>query len=177
MRARWIAALVFAAVASPALAQSPPPIIVVETVRGSFTFETFPADAPKTVAHIVSLVRGGFYDGQRIHRMLPGFLVQFGDPQSRDLTKRAMWGRGPAASSGHPIGAVEFGKSRIHRKGAVGVAHMGDPTKADSQIYVTLANRPDLDGRYVVFGQVIAGDDVPARLQVGDEITRMYVKQ
>jgi cyclophilin family peptidyl-prolyl cis-trans isomerase len=53
---------------------------------------------------------------------------------------------------------------------------MGDPSKGDSQIYVTLANRPDLDGRYAVFGQVIAGDDVPGKLEVGDLITKMYVK-
>jgi peptidyl-prolyl cis-trans isomerase B (cyclophilin B) len=112
-----------------------------------------------------------------VHRALQGLVVQFGDPQSRDVSKQEEWGRGAAASSGHPIGAVEIAKNRVHRKGAVGVAHMGDPSKADSQIYVTLANRPDLDGHYAVFGQVIAGDDVPAKLQVGDTITRMYVKE
>jgi cyclophilin family peptidyl-prolyl cis-trans isomerase len=160
-----------------ARAQAPPPIIVVETSNGSFTFETFPAEAPLTVAHVVALVRGRFYDGQRIHRAVPGLLVQFGDPQSKDLTQRMLWGRGEAASSGHSIGAAEITKSRIHRKGAVGIAHRGDPSKADSQIYVTLANRPDLDGRYAVFGQVIAGDDIPARLQVGDVITKMFVKE
>ena len=158
-------------------AQPAAPLIVVEASKGSFTFETFPVDAPLTVAHIVALVRSGFYDGQRVHRAIPGLVVQFGDPQSRDPAKRVLWGRGPAASSGRPIGAAEIAKGRIHRKGAVGVAHMGNPAKADSQIYVTLANRPDLDGRYAVFGQVIAGDDVPAKLQVGDVITRMYVKE
>jgi cyclophilin family peptidyl-prolyl cis-trans isomerase len=56
------------------------------------------------------------------------------------------------------------------------MAHQGDPARADSQIFVTLADRPDLNGRYVVFGQVVSGDDVPARLERGDLITRMYVK-
>ena len=62
-------------------------------------------------------------------------------------------------------------------KGAVGLAHMGDPAKADSQIYVTLANRPDLNGHYTVFGRLIAGTDVPERIQKGDQITRMYVRE
>src|SRR5262249_26997169 len=139
--------------------------------------ETFPMDARRTVAHIVGLVRGRFYDGQRVHRAVPGLVVQFGDPQTRDLEKRAWWGRGSAASSGHPIGVAELSKHLVNRKGAVGVSHMGDPSKGDSQIYITLANRPDLDGRYVVFGQVIAGDEVPAKLEIGDIVERMYVKE
>ena len=152
------------------------PVIVVETSKGSFSFETYPNEAPLTVAHVIARVESRFYDGQRIHRALPGFVVQFGDPQSRDVTKRNLWGRGAAASSGHPIGTAEITGKRTHTKGAVGMAHMGDPTNADSQIYITLADRPDLDGRYAVFGHVISGEDVPAELQVGDVITRMYIK-
>lgn len=153
------------------------PVIVVETSKGAFAFETFPKEAPATVAHVVALVRNGFYDGQRVHRALAGFVVQFGDPQSRDLTKRELWGRGAAAASGQPIGVAEITRKRVHKQGAVAMAHMGDPAKADSQIYITVASRPDLDGRYAVFGQVIGGDDVPARLQVGDVIAKMYVKE
>jgi peptidyl-prolyl cis-trans isomerase B (cyclophilin B) len=152
-------------------------IIVVETSKGTFEFETFPVEAPKTVAHIVELVKGGFYDGQRIHRALPGFLVQWGDPRSRDASREADWGRGAEASSGHPIGASELRRKRLHRRGAVGVAHQGNPALADSQVYVTLADRPDLNSRYTVFGQVITGDDVPARLERGDLIVRMYLRR
>ena len=158
-------------------AKSPGPVIVVETTRGTFEFETYPGEAPKTVAHVVALVKGGFYDGQRVHRALPGFLIQWGDPRSRELARDAEWGRGAEASSGQPIGAAEITKKRTHFAGAVGVAHPGDPAAADSQIYVTLANRPDLDGLYAVFGRVTAGEDVPGRIQRGDLITRMYVKQ
>jgi cyclophilin family peptidyl-prolyl cis-trans isomerase len=153
------------------------PVVVVQTAKGAFSFETFPEEAPIAVAHIVALVRSGFYDGQRVHRALPGFVVQFGDPQSRDLAKRALWGRGAAASSGHPVGVAEFTTKHTNGKGAVGMAHMDDPAKADSQIYITLADRPDLDNRYVVFGQLISGEDVPETLQVGDEITRAYVQE
>jgi peptidylprolyl isomerase len=154
----------------------PIPVIVVETSNGTFAFETFPNEAPKTVAHIVALVQKGFYDGQRVHRALAGFIVQFGDPQTRDLALRDHWGRGDAASSGSPIGLAEISKRRLHQAGAVGIAHMGNPARGDSQIYITLAPRRDLDGHYAVFGRVIEGADVPARLQVGDEIRRVYVR-
>jgi cyclophilin family peptidyl-prolyl cis-trans isomerase len=177
---RRAAACVLAATllfAGRAAGQSRGPVVVVETVRGSFEFETFPIDAPLTVAHIVGLVKSGFYDGQRVHRAVPGFVVQFGDPQTRDVDTRPSWGRGAAAASGKPIGAAEITERRVHVKGAVAVAHMGDPAKGDSQIYVALANRPDLDGQYVVFGQVTDGDDVPGALQVGDVIVRVYLKQ
>jgi cyclophilin family peptidyl-prolyl cis-trans isomerase len=153
------------------------PVIVVQTTKGAFAFETYPGEAPKTVAHVVQLVRQGFYDGQRFHRALPGFVVQWGDPRSRDMSREADWGRGDAASSGTPVGATEMNKKRTHVKGAVAMAHPGDPAKADSQIYVTLTDRPDLDGRYTVFGHIIAGADVPARIQRGDLITRMYVRE
>jgi cyclophilin family peptidyl-prolyl cis-trans isomerase len=153
------------------------PVIIVDTSKGMFAIATFPREAPKTVAHVVALVRRRFYDGQRIHRAVPGFLVQWGDPRSRDGGREADWGRGPEASSGTAIGAAEVSGKRLHQAGAVGVAHPGRPAAADSQIYVTLTRRPDLDGYYAVFGQVIAGADVPARLERGDVITRMYIRE
>ena len=153
------------------------PVVMVETVRGTFRFVTFPNEAPVTVAHILALVNRHFYDGQRIHRVQPGFVVQFGDPQTRDLAKRDVWGRGEAAGSGTPIGVAEVSAKRLHLAGAVGVAHTGDPARGDSQIYITLARRPDLDGQYAVFAQLVDGDDVIARLAVGDEITRVYVQE
>ena len=161
----------------PVIAQPAGPIIVVETSKGTIEFETYPSEAPKTVAHIVELVKRGFYDGQRVHRALPGFLVQWGDPKSRDLAREADWGRGADASSGHPIGASEIRRKRLHTRGAVAMAHQGNPALADSQIYVTLANRPDLDNRYTVFGHITVGDDVPPRLEQGDLIRRMFVKE
>lgn len=169
--------------AAPVAAQSaaaqkvqPAPRIRFDTAAGAFIVETFPLDAPQTVAHIIRLVEEGFYDGQRVHRALSGFIVQFGDPRTRDESKRALWGRGPEASSGRPIGAAEIVDKQTHVAGAVGVAHMGMPANADSQIYITLAPRPDLDGQYAVFGRVVDGFDVPARLHVGDVITRATIQ-
>jgi peptidylprolyl isomerase len=129
------------------------------------------------VAHVVALIKRGFYDGQRVHRAVPEFLVQWGDPRSRDMGRAADWGRGPEASSGTSIGSAEISRKRLHSAGAVGIAHPGRPAEADSQMYVTLAARPDLDGYYTVFGQVIAGADVPGRLERGDLITRMSVRE
>lgn len=149
------------------------PIVDVETSRGHLAIELFMDETPYAVVHILKLVNAGFYDGQRVHRALPGFVVQFGDPQSRDLSLRSRWGRGAAAGSGDPIGIAEMNLPRTHAALSVGLAHLGDPKRADSQLYITLAPRPDLDGQYAVIGRVIEGDDVPGRLQVGDSIVHV----
>jgi peptidyl-prolyl cis-trans isomerase B (cyclophilin B) len=150
------------------------PVIVVETVKGTFEFETYPNEAPKTVARIVELVNKRFYNGQRVHRVVPNFVMQLGDPATRDMTKQPDWGRG---GSGTPVGAAEITKSRTHVKGAVAMAHAGDATKADSQWYVTLSPQAALDGKYTVFGKVISGMDVVGKLQVTDRIIRVTVRE
>jgi cyclophilin family peptidyl-prolyl cis-trans isomerase len=158
-------------------AQRSSALIVVETTKGTFVFDTYPREAPTSVAHIVKLVKSGFFDGQRVHRAVPGFLIQFGDPQTRDLDKRALWGRGADASSGEPIGVAELSPTRKNVALAVGLAHMGEPAKADSQLYVLLDRRPELDGQYAVIGQVVEGEQVPALLQVGDQILKVSVRE
>src|SRR5690348_15468506 len=91
--------------ATPAAKAGPAPVIVLDTVKGSIEIQTFPEDAPKTVEHIVALVKKNFYNGMRFHRAEENFLVQVGDPQSRDMSREAWWGRGPG--SGSPIGVAE----------------------------------------------------------------------
>jgi peptidyl-prolyl cis-trans isomerase B (cyclophilin B) len=172
----WTAAAGLAPAQAPATSPGAGPVIVVETVKGTFEFETYPNEAPKTVAQIVGLVKKGFYNGLRFHRVVPGFVIQVGDPRSRDMTKRDQWGRGAGAGSGHPIGVAEISEKRTHKKGAVAMAHAGDAAMADSQWYVALAPQPRLEGKYTVFGQVIAGADVPAKIQETDVIKKMYVK-
>jgi len=152
------------------------PVIVIETSRGIIEFETYPEDAPKTVEHILTLVKRRFYNGQRIHRAEGNFVIQMGDPQTRDYTKQQMWGAGPGAGSGKPVGVAEISKRRTNVKGAVGMAHAGDPTKADSQFYILRKDSPSLNGKYTIFGHVISGMDVVMKAQVGDVIKRMYVK-
>lgn len=165
--------------AAPVAAQSPAakpagPVIVVETSKGVFEFETYPADAPKTVARILELVKTRFYNGQRVHRVDRNFVIQWGDPLTRDMSKKERWGFG---GSGKPIGVAET--KRKHVKGSVAMAHAGDPAKADSQVYITLADTAGtraLDGKYTVFGGVISGMDVVAKIAVDDRIIRMTVK-
>jgi len=162
--------------AAPAAAVPTPgagPVIVVETVKGTFEFETYPNEAPRTVEHIVNLVKKNFYNGLRFHRVEPGFVIQAGDPNTRDYTKKDLWGTG---GSGTPVGVSELSRKHKHVRGAVAMAHPGNPAKADAQFYVMLGARPSLDGKYVVFGQVISGFDVPAKIRVGDVIKKMYVK-
>jgi len=149
------------------------PVIVVETEKGTFEFETYPNEAPKTVAHIIGLVNKRFYNGQRVHRVVPGFVIQMGDPATRDMTKQAAWGSG---GSGTAVGAAEISKTRTHVRGAVAMAHAGDAAKADSQFYVTMADVHRLDADYTVFGKVISGMDVVMKIAQPDRIVRVTVR-
>jgi cyclophilin family peptidyl-prolyl cis-trans isomerase len=152
-------------------ASGPGPVLVVETVKGVIQIQTYPADAPKTVEHIVALARRNFYNGLRVHRVVPGFVVQFGDPQTRDMTKRDRWGSG---GSGRSVNVSEV--KRKHVIGAVAAAHPGDPKLADSQMYIAFAAQPKLDKDFTVFGQVTSGMDVARKLAVNDIIRRVTVK-
>jgi cyclophilin family peptidyl-prolyl cis-trans isomerase len=149
------------------------PTVVVETSKGTFEFETYPNEAPRTVEHVLNLVKKNFYNGLRFHRVEPGFVIQVGDPNTRDYTKRDLWGTG---GSGTPVGVAELSRKHSHVKGAVAMAHPGNAAKADAQFYVTLAPKPNLDGKYVVFGNLVSGFDVPDKIRVGDVIRKMYVK-
>ncbi len=159
--------------AKPATPKAPAPVIVLETVKGTIEFETFPDEAPKTVAHIVELVKKNFYNGMRFHRAEENFLVQVGDPQSRDMSREAYWGRGPG--SGNPIGVSEIGK-RKHVPGSVAMAHSGDPKFADSQFYIVMQPRPGLDGKYTIFGRVTSGMEVVKKLKRADILKKASVK-
>ena len=156
------------------------PVVVFETVKGSFEIELFPKDAPKSVEHILALVKKNFYNGLRIHRLVPGFVVQFGDPLTRDMSQKDRWGNG---GSGREIGVAEISPKRPHRLGAVALAHRGDPKGADSQLYIALSGLEDPRianiqrmGIYPVIGQVISGMDVVRKLAVPDVIRRATVK-
>ena len=149
------------------------PVVVIETTKGTFEFETYPTEAPKTVEHILALVKRNFYNGLRFHRVEPGFVVQVGDPNSRDYTKKHLWGTG---GSGKPVGVAEPSRKRLHLRGAVAMAHSGNPSQADAQFYVTLSAVPRLDGKYVVFGRVINGMEVVSKIAIGDVIRKASVK-
>ena len=170
-----------AAPAAPAAAakRSPGagPVVVFDTAKGTFEVETYPNEAPKSVEHFLTLVKRNFYNGLRVHRMVPGFVVQFGDPQTRDMTKRDDWGN---RGSGKAINVAEISPKRPHKLGAVALAHAGDPRQGDSQIYICInadsARYDQIDGDFTVFAQVISGIDVVRQLKETDVIRRATVR-
>jgi cyclophilin family peptidyl-prolyl cis-trans isomerase len=149
-------------------------VIVLETVKGNIEIETYPEEAPKTVAQIVGLVKRNFYNGLRFHRA-EFSLIQVGDPTTRNMAMRDWWGR---AGSGKPIGAAEPTKKRRNIRGAVAMAYPGTDAKAaDSQFYILTKTHPDFDGKYTVFGQVIKGMEVVDKIQIADILKRAFVKE
>jgi len=138
-------------------------MIVIETSYGNIEIQLYPQDAPKTVARIKELAEKGFYNGLSFHRVVPGFVVQGGDPKG-DGT----------GGSGQNLPA-EF-NSRQHVDGTVAMARAADPNSADSQFYIALARIPYLDGQYTVFGQVTTGLDIVHKIKIGDKMTKVTVK-
>jgi peptidyl-prolyl cis-trans isomerase B (cyclophilin B) len=155
-----------------AQAPAPGPIVVIETTKGTITIETYPSEAPKTVENFLALVKSNFYNRQHFHRA-ESFVIQVGDPDSKDMAKKDSWGR---RGNGKPVGVAEISKKLKHKKGAVGMAHAGDPAKADSQFYITRLAGKIPEGKYAIFGQVTSGMDVVDKIEVGDTVKRMYVK-
>jgi cyclophilin family peptidyl-prolyl cis-trans isomerase len=169
--------LVAAPVVAQGTGQATPavgPVLVFETVKGTFEIETFPGEAPKTVAHIVGLVNKRFYNGLRVHRVVPNFVVQIGDPQTRDMTKKPQWGTG---GSGTAIGVAEFSKTMKHAVGLVSMAHAGDPARADSQFFIVIGPASHLDGKHQIWGRISSGMDTVRKLAVEDRIVRATVKE
>jgi len=137
-------------------------IAVIETSRGVIKFSFYSEDAPNTVANFIKLAKSGFYDGTKFHRVEPGFVIQGGDPNSKDDDPSNDGLGGP----GYAVKA-EF-NSRKHVEGTVAMARSQDPDSAGSQFYITLAPQPHLDNNYTVFGQVTEGLDVIPKVQKGD---------
>jgi cyclophilin family peptidyl-prolyl cis-trans isomerase len=150
------------------------PIIVFDTAKGTFEVETYPNEAPKHVALVLSLVKKINKNGVTKHRAETGMLVQWGDPQTRDMTKKEDWG---TRGSGNPVGVSEVSPKRPHRIGAVGAAWSRDPRSFDGQIYVVTSAQSQLNSRYTVFGQVISGMDVIEKLRIPDVIKRATVRE
>ncbi len=148
---------------SNTLTPSAPPLVTVETEKGSFKFVMFPNSAPNTVNNFIALARVGFYDGLTFHRVEPDFVVQGGDPN----------GDG-SGGPGYDIKA-EF-NSRPHLEGTVAMARGEDPDSAGSQFYICLGPQPGLDGKYTVFGQVTEGMDVVKKIAVGDKMLKVTVE-
>jgi peptidyl-prolyl cis-trans isomerase B (cyclophilin B) len=121
--------------------------------------------APNTVENFKKLARSGFYDGTAFHRIVKGFMIQGGDPLTKDPAKESRYGTG---DPGYKIKA-EF-NDRSHERGVLSMARSSDPDSAGSQFFICLANVSRLDHQYTTFGKIIKGDDVLGK--IGDtEVT------
>ena len=125
-------------------------VAVIETKFGNMVMEFFPVDAPKTVENFINLTENGFYDGTKFHRIIPNFMIQGGDPLSKDDSLIQQWGTG---SSNHTINA-EFNDIK-HMRGIVSMARARDPNSASSQFFIVHKDSTFLDKQYTVFGRLI----------------------
>jgi cyclophilin family peptidyl-prolyl cis-trans isomerase len=134
-------------------------IAEIKTAQGTIKVEFFPNAAPKHVESFLNLSKDGFYDGTLFHRIAPGFVIQGGDPLSKSIADKGMWGTG---DPGYSLPA-EF-SDIPHTRGIVSMARSSDPNSAGSQFFIVLEDsdliRASLDERYTVFGRVIEGMDV-----------------
>jgi cyclophilin family peptidyl-prolyl cis-trans isomerase len=125
---------------------------IITTSFGDIKIEFYPDVARKTVENFEKLAKSGFFDGSLFHRIVPGFVIQGGDPESRDPSNRSKWGTG---GPGWTVKA-EFNKNS-HLRGAISMARSRDPDSAGSQFFIVLRDAKFLDGQYTVFGKVTSG--------------------
>jgi len=127
--------------------------VLITMNGGTFLIEFFPEDAPNTVHNFLKLVESGYYDGIVFHRIIPGFMIQTGDPNTKDPdVDRSLWGQG---GPGYQI-KEEFNTIQ-HDRGIVSMARSNHPDSAGSQFFIVLEDSPHLDGQYTVFGRLIPG--------------------
>lgn len=130
-------------------------VAVMKTTLGEMVIEFWPDVAPKTVENFVTLAKKGFYDGTCFHRVIRGFMIQGGDPLTKDPAKEALWGTG---DPGYKIKA-EF-NDRPHEKGVISMARGPHPDSAGCQFFICHGRAPHLDRQYTAFGKLIKGEEV-----------------
>jgi len=127
------------------------PVATIEMEGGDvMKLELYPDIAPNTVANFIELANAGFYDGLIFHRVIPGFMIQGGDPQGTGMGGPGYCIRGEFAANG-------FENNLSHERGVISMARSGDPDSAGSQFFIMHADYPALDGQYAAFGRVIEG--------------------
>ena len=128
-------------------------MVIIEMENGKkIKIELYPDIAPETVKNFEELVGRGFYDGLIFHRVIPGFMIQGGDPEGTGMGGSGKRIRGEFAANGHP-------NSLKHTRGVISMARSMNPNSASSQFFIMHADAPHLDGQYAAFGKVIEGMD------------------
>jgi len=149
------AAGLFAADETPAKA----PKALIKTKFGDMEIVFFPDKAPKHVENFVTLAKSGFYNGTIFHRVIPGFMIQGGDPNTKDPKKPETYGMG---GPGHHVNA-EFNDTP-HRRGILSMARTNDPNSAGSQFFIVVKDSNFLDRQYTAFGEVVKGMEVADKI-------------
>ena len=134
-------------------------IAIVETNQGTIKIELFQDTMPLTTKNFMDLVGKGFYDGTRFHRVIPQFMIQGGDPLTKDVNKKRMWGTG---GPGYEI-KDEFVKGISNFRVTISMANHG-PNTGGSQFFINVADNTFLDGKHPVFGKVVEGMDVADKI-------------
>ncbi|MBU0975014.1 peptidylprolyl isomerase [Patescibacteria group bacterium] len=141
---------------------------IFETTKGTLVIDLFKDKAPLTTANFLDLIDNGFYDGIIFHRVIPGFMAQVGDPFTKESGNENRWGTG---DPGYKI-MDEFDPTLKHDSaGILSMANSG-PNTGGSQIFITYAPQPHLDGKHAVFGKLVEGMDVLESIEVGDKIVK-----
>ena len=129
------------------------PVVTIETNRGTIKAELYPEIAPNTVNNFISLIKKGFYDGTIFHRVIPGFMIQGGDPEGTGMG-------GPGYSIKGEFAANGFANNLKHTAGVISMARAQNPDSAGSQFFIMVEDAPHLDGQYAAFGKVTQGLEV-----------------
>jgi dolichyl-diphosphooligosaccharide---protein glycosyltransferase len=135
-------------------------IAILKTSLGNITVELFPGAAPKHVNSFLNLSKTGFYDGTIFHRIVKDFVIQGGDPTTKNSTQKDKWGTG---GPGYTIDA-EF-NDIPHERGIISMARTGDPNSAGSQFFIVTKDAKFLDNQYTVFGRVIDGMETVDKIE------------
>ncbi|MYA29504.1 MAG: peptidylprolyl isomerase [Nitrospira sp. SB0672_bin_25] len=141
------------------VAEGKAPRAIITTKFGQMELVFFPELAPKHVESFLNLAQKGFYNGTIFHRVIPGFMIQGGDPNTKDPSKRQLYGMG---GPGYTVPA-EFNRIS-HERGIVSAARAADPNSAGSQFFIVVDKASFLDGQYTVFGEVVSGMEVADKI-------------
>ncbi|NPD30629.1 peptidylprolyl isomerase [Eggerthellaceae bacterium zg-1084] len=169
---------------TPAYQPTGDEVAVVETSQGVIRVQLAGKDAPIHVGNFVELARKGFYDNLKFHRYVEGFVIQGGDPNTREHDSAEVvrlaanpWGGLGTGGPGYCIkGEFATNPNNRHLDGALAMARSQDPDSAGSQFYFCLGPQPMLDSGYTVFGRTVEGLDVIGKLRVGDVIERVTIE-
>ena len=143
----------------------PGPKAIIKSKFGEIEIRFFPDLAPRHVENFIKLAKSGFYDGTIFHRVIPGFMIQGGDPNTKNVSRKDIYGQGgPKDDKGNPITLKAEFNEQTHRRGIVSMARAGDPDSAGSQFFIVVEDSLFLDRKYTAFGEVTRGIGVADKI-------------